>query len=43
MERHGPIERWTGDALDQAEELDDRLTSTLLPGFDVGLSELLPA
>ncbi|MEQ9502091.1 MAG: Uma2 family endonuclease [Deltaproteobacteria bacterium] len=40
VERRGPIERWSGEALDVVDELADRLTSTVLPGLDVDLSSV---
>lgn len=40
VEQAGPIERWHGDDLALRDELTDRLTSPLLPGFDLDLGEL---
>lgn len=40
VERHGPLERWSGEDLDVAEELTDRLRTPLLPGLDVDLKTI---
>jgi Uma2 family endonuclease len=34
------VERWTGPQLGQVEELVDRLTSPLLPGFELAIATL---
>ena len=40
VEQSGLVERWTGDRLDQSQEIVDELTSSLLPGFRLDLSVL---
>lgn len=40
VEPSGVIERWHGEGLNEAEELTDRLTSALLPGFSLALGPL---
>ena len=40
VEQSGLVERWTGDRLDQSQEIVDDLTSSLLPGFSLDLSVL---
>lgn len=40
VEPAGSVERWSGPGLSQSELLNERLTSTLLPGFELDVSEL---
>jgi len=40
VERAGPVERWSGDGLDVADELYERLESTCLDGLDIDLSRV---
>ncbi len=40
VEPAGLVERWTGPGLTQAEELRERLTTPLLPGFSLDLRRL---
>jgi Uma2 family endonuclease len=40
VEPTGSVERWSGPGLAQSVLLSDRLTSPLLPGFDLDLTEL---
>lgn len=43
VEPAGVVERWTGEGLAQAEELRQRLTTPLLPGFRLDLPRLFAA
>ena len=40
VEPSGFIERWSGDGLSSSERLTDRLTTSLLPGFELSLPDL---
>ncbi len=40
VESAGLVERWTGVGLDSAEEVRERLTSSLLSGFALDLQSL---
>jgi Uma2 family endonuclease len=43
VEPAGVVERWSGGGLARAEELRDRLTSPVLPGFSLDLRRLFSA
>ena len=40
VEPYGVVERWTGDGLAVMAEIRDRLTTPLLPDFDLDVPEL---
>lgn len=41
VEQTGVVERWSGDALSEAEEVGEILTSPLLPGFSLDVRTLV--
>ncbi len=40
VEQSGLVERWTGERLEVSQELSERLTTPLLPGFELDLGVL---
>jgi Uma2 family endonuclease len=41
VEHTGEVERFSGENLSNADRYDDRLTTPLLPGFDLDLQTLI--